>query len=1045
MKIEDDLDLAFQFLKNRVGRNWREFLRVLGASEPEIRNLWLIHFNVRGWHDCIYHGLLLWRQREKESASLEPLVEALRHISVMRPDIADELQNYWEELKEGRTLTTPSPTQSEILSIDLETVMSLRQQDLMKERERMLALLEGGRILKHRKGKAKRDFFGIVGSESSAFSRVEKQGTSKLLEEATECEQQQSPKHERNPSAKVEAWPKREWVADWVSGDRYPARKREGLNDIDKLDGPSSAGKSDLQPHVRKLDFSNDIDIDTPPARKIRKSEHQENQRQNPLQTGNDIVTASGQGTPSTKSFGQSSSKSSGFYGSNGMTTEPDTTPSNAVFSPVTPDDGYFTFPSSKDNVGDSTGSSTPAVPKILRDNDSIDDASYHTAYSSSPLTNPSTPRSNPKLPRGGPEYRDGPNTLELPPQDNRWSNSTTTNEDLQWEDFQNLSLKDYRLTRSFLTPKTNESSATSDRGTTSFDDMDWQHFDNMTPTYSSSKGIRHFTPIASKSTTSSVDSSKFNVIDESPENRTLDKEDQISEESGEYVTAEAFPLLEEANDIGPVETATSRDGVLNLDDENMQSGKGSEDSQTPVNINTNSETSPRSSNVHTPLTDPGQAVNPKEKLKAKFNKRPKKKVNNDIPKDDLVEPIDDYQDTDGAELEKPRRKRYTKKSPSKKNQNKKIKPPNKPAPSLKPKHGDKKALKERKPKPTTEETPATVPLAAEDKKPAEKRSSASMPESHDTSSPEVNRCIMCPLPNFRKPVVKPSVHKGYKPPGSPWELRRNGSSEEEISKILADANKPNGSIHDVNKSPRRKEPVTGEVKQFMDSFPRYHRSSRGSSGRAEENLDRYSPWEVRRDSETSRSGAHLVARSASLVNGSITPSFVDEVFESPWIEMDEVELERQKLLNEAGGLFDDLREKGLLDLQSNEVDDETCFLLLVGDAVRKLLEDNNQDAKSIYALKQLSESLCEVNLHKKAKSAKPGKPIGQRHRRRRRSDEEVLANVKHTLYGNYTLKFELKRNKKANKKQPNSLNLKEKIRPPKPPRVGKSSRDSPS
>ncbi|XP_002737276.1 uncharacterized protein LOC100370565 [Saccoglossus kowalevskii] len=1016
--IEDDLDLVFKFLKTRVGRNWREFLRCLGASEAEIRNLWLVHFNVRGWHDCIYQGLLLWRLREQSEATIDKLLNALDHITVMRIDIKDELEKYWNDLKytEHITQSQPDPPPRKLPNgATIDALMGRRKQDTLKEKEKMLALLEGTRILKQQKRKAKKDFFSTIGSDSSAFSRVDKDE----FGIQSKSPQRHNGNNNVERTIKSDTWPRQGPITDWGTVDNYLTSTQETLDEMDKFDRPENGSDHRLnaresQPCLfeRKKTYNSTTDCPS----HVWESNHRVpivakilNERRKYQPTHSGAVRGNGElveVTPYTDSV-KLSSKSSGFYESNGTPTDATNSPPNSVFTPQS-DDGYFTFPTTTPNTAE-TSENINRLPVIEHDDET---ASYYTASGSTKSS--TSPNS---LTRLGHDKIDAP---QLSESSTSWN---TTLEDMHWEDFQNMSLREFQLNRGVLgsskTPSSTNNESVASRSEPAYTDstpngdvFEWQNFDNSTPTYYTPKGIRHFTPI--KPSSSAESSCKFGVIDEEP---------------SDYVTANNCPDLEDdltAVTYFPTEMEPIFDFPIA--------------SSSPMGHSTNTHNTPEPFRLETypePHLASRKSGNSREKPSEKQRDRKKQKDKPNFDKIDDMEPIDDYQDTDGVDVDKPRRKRYTKRSPSKKLPNRKGKLPNRS--NLFWRTG-KEIVIDHDPADKPAYTPVGSNAVPKNKLLANNREK--QPNSSANSTPETNRCIMCPLPTFRKSHVKPTEFKDYRPPPSPWELRTNDNSEEEIGNILSD-DKNTKADNKTRRTPSVAESANSEeVQQFMKTFPRFHRSSKGSSTHHLDDERGHSPWELRNDENISlSSAAHLVARSGSVKNGSITPSFGESVFESPWITRNDLEAQKDRLRENAEMLIDDLRMRGLADIKSDKMDQDACFLMVIGETVRHLLEENNQDTKNIYALKHVDDNTCEVNLHKKDKNSKPGKVIP---RRKPSSDEELNANIKHTLYGNYTLNFQLKKNKKPRRKQPSSAKRDPKLKYLNPVRPRTYSRDSP-
>lgn len=84
-----DLSKQISFLCQKLGRDWKFFIRALGVPEDEIENISLDYRTVR---EKIHQCLLSWQHQEQQNASQDKLIQALRHSSVQRNDLASKLE-----------------------------------------------------------------------------------------------------------------------------------------------------------------------------------------------------------------------------------------------------------------------------------------------------------------------------------------------------------------------------------------------------------------------------------------------------------------------------------------------------------------------------------------------------------------------------------------------------------------------------------------------------------------------------------------------------------------------------------------------------------------------------------------------------------------------------------------------------------------------------------------------------------------------------------------------------------------------------------------
>lgn len=84
-----DLGREISFLCRSLGRDWKFYFRALGLPEDEIE---VISCDYRTVRERIHQCLLAWQQQEQQGASRDKLIDALRHSSIQRNDLASKLE-----------------------------------------------------------------------------------------------------------------------------------------------------------------------------------------------------------------------------------------------------------------------------------------------------------------------------------------------------------------------------------------------------------------------------------------------------------------------------------------------------------------------------------------------------------------------------------------------------------------------------------------------------------------------------------------------------------------------------------------------------------------------------------------------------------------------------------------------------------------------------------------------------------------------------------------------------------------------------------------
>lgn len=82
-----DLKREIAYLTKTLGRNWTFCMRELGVPEDEIE---VIKSDYRYMKEQIHQSLLMWQNTQRQDATKERLIYALR--AVQRNDLADTLE-----------------------------------------------------------------------------------------------------------------------------------------------------------------------------------------------------------------------------------------------------------------------------------------------------------------------------------------------------------------------------------------------------------------------------------------------------------------------------------------------------------------------------------------------------------------------------------------------------------------------------------------------------------------------------------------------------------------------------------------------------------------------------------------------------------------------------------------------------------------------------------------------------------------------------------------------------------------------------------------
>lgn len=83
-----ELQQEFQYLSKSLGRDWPFFIRELELPESEID---MIRMDHRFTRDQIYQCLLAWQDTNKQTATKQRLISALREIE--RNDLAESMES----------------------------------------------------------------------------------------------------------------------------------------------------------------------------------------------------------------------------------------------------------------------------------------------------------------------------------------------------------------------------------------------------------------------------------------------------------------------------------------------------------------------------------------------------------------------------------------------------------------------------------------------------------------------------------------------------------------------------------------------------------------------------------------------------------------------------------------------------------------------------------------------------------------------------------------------------------------------------------------
>ncbi|KAL3875399.1 hypothetical protein ACJMK2_033349 [Sinanodonta woodiana] len=88
-RTQNDLSKEINFLTRNLGRNWRFFMRALGVDDTVIEH---VEGQYRTVRDQIYYCMQEWIQDQKQGATKERIIQALRDSSVERNDLAAGLE-----------------------------------------------------------------------------------------------------------------------------------------------------------------------------------------------------------------------------------------------------------------------------------------------------------------------------------------------------------------------------------------------------------------------------------------------------------------------------------------------------------------------------------------------------------------------------------------------------------------------------------------------------------------------------------------------------------------------------------------------------------------------------------------------------------------------------------------------------------------------------------------------------------------------------------------------------------------------------------------
>lgn len=84
-----DLTPEIQFLTRKLSKDWKFFMRALGVQDDDIES---ISSDYRQLREKIYQCFNHWLLEEQQSANKMRLIQACRHPSVRRMDLASKLE-----------------------------------------------------------------------------------------------------------------------------------------------------------------------------------------------------------------------------------------------------------------------------------------------------------------------------------------------------------------------------------------------------------------------------------------------------------------------------------------------------------------------------------------------------------------------------------------------------------------------------------------------------------------------------------------------------------------------------------------------------------------------------------------------------------------------------------------------------------------------------------------------------------------------------------------------------------------------------------------
>ncbi|GCC37860.1 hypothetical protein chiPu_0016368 [Chiloscyllium punctatum] len=133
-KLLGNLNVAFDIICNELGNEWRMFARKLGHKEALLQQIEYKH--PRNMREQIQQSLIEWQKREREQATVDKLLSALRSCKLnMVADSVEEEDRFCEGAvdRKGRGMRKMlGGTYHQVAGLFLSGVVMPKKSDFMK-------------------------------------------------------------------------------------------------------------------------------------------------------------------------------------------------------------------------------------------------------------------------------------------------------------------------------------------------------------------------------------------------------------------------------------------------------------------------------------------------------------------------------------------------------------------------------------------------------------------------------------------------------------------------------------------------------------------------------------------------------------------------------------------------------------------------------------------------------------------------------------------------------------------------------------------------